>query len=95
MIVGAAEHRDVPLVSGVVMLVAFIYVVATSWWTSPTRSSTRGCADERHARHQPTGRAWRRPRTGTLAASRSPTGSAAIRPGVALAGLSSPSSWWR
>jgi peptide/nickel transport system permease protein len=28
MIVGAAEHRDVPLVSGVVMLVAFIYVVA-------------------------------------------------------------------
>jgi peptide/nickel transport system permease protein len=28
MIVGAAEHRDVPLVSGVVLLVAFIYVVA-------------------------------------------------------------------
>ena len=28
MIVGAAEHRDVPLVSGVVMLVAFIYVVS-------------------------------------------------------------------
>ena len=28
MIVGAAEHRDVPLVSGVVMLVALIYVVA-------------------------------------------------------------------
>ena len=28
MIVGAAEHRDVPLVSGVVMLVAFIYVIA-------------------------------------------------------------------
>jgi peptide/nickel transport system permease protein len=28
MIVGAAEHRDVPLVSGVVLLVAAIYVVA-------------------------------------------------------------------
>jgi peptide/nickel transport system permease protein len=28
MIVGAAEHRDVPLVSGVVMLVAFIYVIS-------------------------------------------------------------------
>src|SRR5882757_3121260 len=28
MIVGAAEHRDVPLVSGVVLLVAVIYVVA-------------------------------------------------------------------
>ena len=54
LIVDAVFNRDYPVVQGVVLVTALIYMCSTCWPTSSTWRSTRGCAadDERATVHR-------------------------------------------